>query len=231
MLITIFIQGLFDGPVRNHLFCGEIKTLSEAIYAAEQEDFSVRQAHTTLTPFRPQRRPAVGGPEPMDLCYVEGEKPRPVNDKRSVRCHHCRKLVHYPFGCSIPRSEPRGAERSNRLPVRRTGGRGSDAIAKPQQRGGPSKKWSGSVGAERPTNPATSIEFVNLLTKVAPGTQSRCVSAPGDKVSLITLTLEVTKDLSLRAVADCGASNNFVRRQSLDVEVSTSWSGRSLQQE
>lgn len=72
VLITIFIQGLSDGPVRDHLFRGEIKTLSEAIFAAEQEDFSVRQAHTTLTPFRPKRRSAVGGPEPMDLCNVEG---------------------------------------------------------------------------------------------------------------------------------------------------------------
>ena len=72
VLITIFIQGLTDGPVRDHLFRGELNTLSVTIYAAEQEDFSVRQAHTTLTPYRPQRRPAVGGPEPMDLCNVEG---------------------------------------------------------------------------------------------------------------------------------------------------------------
>ena len=32
--ITIFIQGLADGPVRNHLFRGELKTVSEAIYTA-----------------------------------------------------------------------------------------------------------------------------------------------------------------------------------------------------
>ena len=43
-----------------------------------------------------------------------------------------------------------------------------------------------------------------------------CVSAPGDEVSLITLKLEVTIDMSLRALVDCGASNNFVRRQSLE---------------
>ena len=43
-----------------------------------------------------------------------------------------------------------------------------------------------------------------------------CVSAIGDEVPLITLNLEVTKDLSLRALVDCGASNNFVRRQSLE---------------
>ena len=54
------------------------------------------------------------------------------------------------------------------------------------------------------------------MTKVAPNTQSLCVSAPGDEVSLITLKLEVTNGLSLRALVDCGASNNFVRRQSLE---------------
>ena len=82
VLITIFIQGLADGPVRDHLFRGELKTLSEAIYAAEEEDFSVRQAYTTLTPYRPQRRPAAGCPDPINLCVVEGGKPRPANDKR-----------------------------------------------------------------------------------------------------------------------------------------------------
>ena len=73
-----------------------------------------------------------------------------------------------------------------------------------------------TVGAERPTDPATSIEFANLLTKVALYSQSLFGSAPGDEVPLITLSLELTKDLSLRALVDCGASNNFVRRQSLE---------------
>ena len=143
VLITIFFQGLADGPVRDHLFRGELKTLSEAIYAAEQEEFSVRQAHTTLTPHRPQRRSAVGGPEPMDICNVEGGKPRPANDKRLVRCHRCHKMGHYAYECRIPRSEPRGAEHSDRPPARRTGGRGSEAVAKTQQRGGPSKNGRG----------------------------------------------------------------------------------------
>ena len=80
------------------------------------------------------------------------------------------------------------------------------------------KKWKGSVGVECPTDPATSREFANILTKVAPDTQYLHVSALGDELSLITLTLEVTKDLYLRALVDCGASNSFVRRQSLEDE-------------
>ena len=52
--------------------------------------------------------------------------------------------------------------------------------------------------------------------KVAPDSQSLFVSARGDEVPLIILNLEVTKDLSLRALVDCGASNNFVCRQLLE---------------
>ena len=79
------------------------------------------------------------------------------------------------------------------------------------------QKRSGSVGVDRPTDPATSREFVNLLMKVAFDSQSLCVSALGDKGYLITLNLEVTKDLSLYARVDCGPSNNFVYCQSLEV--------------
>ena len=139
VLITIFIQGLLDGPVTDHLFRGELKTLSEAIYAAEQEDFSVRQSHTTLTPHRTHRRSAVGDLDPMDICNAEGGKTRPANDKRLVRCHRCHKMGNYAYEYSISCSEPRGTERSDRPPARRTGGRGSDAVANQQRRGGPSK--------------------------------------------------------------------------------------------
>ena len=79
-----------------------------------------------------------------------------------------------------------------------------------------SQRWSGSVGAEHPTDPTTSSEFAGLLTKVAPNTQSLCITAPFNEGSLITLKLEVAKGTSLRALVDCGASNNFERRQSLD---------------
>ena len=87
---------------------------------------------------------------------------------------------------------------------------------KTQQLNGQPKKRSGSVGAEHPTDPATSSEFAGLLTKVAPNTQSLCIAASGNEVSLIILKLEVTQGMSLRDLVDCGASNNFVRRQSLD---------------
>ena len=54
--------------------------------------------------------------------------------------------------------------------------------------------------------------------KIFPDTQSLCLSAPGDDLPLINLTLQVTKDLSLLVQVDCGASNNFARRQSREAE-------------
>ena len=38
-LVTVFMQGLADGSVRNHLFRLELDTLEQAISAAEQDDF------------------------------------------------------------------------------------------------------------------------------------------------------------------------------------------------
>ena len=43
-----------------------------------------------------------------------------------------------------------------------------------------------------------------------------CVAADGNEVTLIALKLEVTPNMSLRDLVDCGASNNFVQRQSLN---------------
>ena len=82
VLITIFLQGLIDGPMRNHLFRIELKSLEEVITTVVQEDFSVRQAHTYLTLYSPSRRVEAGGPEPTDLCSVESERPRSSSSKR-----------------------------------------------------------------------------------------------------------------------------------------------------
>uniref|UniRef100_A0AAV1U7D0 Uncharacterized protein n=1 Tax=Peronospora matthiolae TaxID=2874970 RepID=A0AAV1U7D0_9STRA len=75
---------------------------------------------------------------------------------------------------------------------------------------------SGPVRVGHPAGPATSREFAGLLTKIAPNTQSLCVTAPSDEVSLITLKVEVTSGMSLRALVDCVASNSFIRHQSLE---------------
>ena len=48
--ITILLQGLIDDSVRNQLFRIELKSLEEAITTVLQEDYSVKQAHTSLNP-------------------------------------------------------------------------------------------------------------------------------------------------------------------------------------
>ena len=85
-----------------------------------------------------------------------------------------------------PERGSRTAGNSNRQAAKKGPSRGYDAVAKTQHK--------------------------SLFTRITPDTQSFCVTASGNEVSLITLKLEVAKDMSLRALVDCGASNNFVRR-------------------
>ena len=151
----------------------------------------------------------------MSLCLVKGEKPHFPNDKHRLKCHRCLKLGPYACQCSVSSSESRGTECGDCRPSREIERRAFGAILQSKQQGEP-PKMDGSVRAGRPTYPENSRECTNLLTKVAQNTQSLCVSAPGDEVSLITLKLKVAKDFLLRALVDCGASNNFVLRQSLE---------------
>ena len=137
VLITIFLQSLIHGPVRNYLFRIELKMLEEAITTAVQEDFSVRQAHTNLTPCRPSRRVEAEGPKPMDLCSFESKRPRSSSSKRLQTCNHCQKLGHYAYECSASRPVSQNTERSDRPSAKKVNGRGSDAITRSQQRSGP----------------------------------------------------------------------------------------------
>ena len=141
--VTVFIKGLADGPVKTHLFRLELESLDQAIAIAEQEDFSLNQAYVHSGSYRPPRRQEVGGPEPMDLCYVESEKPRSSNYKRLQKCNRCQKTGHYAYECSAARPVARSTERGDRTPAKKGGGRGSDAGSKSKQRGGPSKNGRG----------------------------------------------------------------------------------------
>ena len=87
--ITVFMQGLTDGPVKTHFFRLELDTLEEAISVAKQEDFRLRQAQASSSSYRPPRRQEYGGPEPMELSYIKSEKPRFSNSKRLQKCNRC----------------------------------------------------------------------------------------------------------------------------------------------
>ena len=151
----------------------------------------MRQAHISLTPYCPSRRQETGGPEPMDLCYVESKRPRSSNNKRLQKCNRCQKLGHYAYECSASRPVPNSTERNDR--PERIMGVGPTLLRSHNSVSGRQKTVGVSKGG-CPTDPATSREFANLLTEVAPDTQPLCFSAPGDEVSLITLELKVTND-------------------------------------
>ena len=107
VLIIIFIQGLSDDYVRDHLFCGKLRRFQKRSKMRSRKTL-VWYRITVRWPPRPPRLPAVGGPEPMYLCSVEREKPRPFNDKILLRCHRCHKSGKLRFEYSIPLSNPRG---------------------------------------------------------------------------------------------------------------------------
>ena len=83
------MQILVDGPVKTHLFRLELDTLEEEISAAEQEDFSLRQAHASSLSYLPPIRQEVEGPETMDLCYAESERPHSSSSNRLQKFNCC----------------------------------------------------------------------------------------------------------------------------------------------
>uniref|UniRef100_A0AAV1TS27 Retrotransposon gag domain-containing protein n=1 Tax=Peronospora matthiolae TaxID=2874970 RepID=A0AAV1TS27_9STRA len=78
-LINVFIYGLVDGPVKTYMFREDFHTLEEAIAYTEQEDFGLRQSQANSFNYRPTRRQEIGGPEPMDLCYIKSENSRSLS--------------------------------------------------------------------------------------------------------------------------------------------------------
>uniref|UniRef100_A0AAV1TFM3 CCHC-type domain-containing protein n=1 Tax=Peronospora matthiolae TaxID=2874970 RepID=A0AAV1TFM3_9STRA len=118
-LVSVFMQGLADGPVKTHLFRLELDSLEQAISIAEQEDFSLRQARASSTSYRQPRRYDNGGPEPMELCYVESEKALSTDYKKLQKCNRCQKTGHYAYECSAPRPLSRNTGRSDSPPMRK----------------------------------------------------------------------------------------------------------------
>ena len=121
----------------------EFGTLEEAIRVAEQEDFSVKQAHVSSNSYRPPRRQESEGSEPMALCYAESETSRVTNYKKLQTCNKCQKTGHEAYACSAPNAVPRTAGNCNRQAAKKGPTRGSDAVAKTQHSNGRTKNGQG----------------------------------------------------------------------------------------
>ena len=121
--MTVFMQGLVDGPVRNHLLHLELKTFEEEILDAEQKNCGMIEAHARSISCLPTRRQITGGSEPMDTCYVESERPRSSNNKPLQKCNRCQKLEHYAYECSSPRTVPNCTDQNDRLFAKNGNGR------------------------------------------------------------------------------------------------------------
>uniref|UniRef100_A0AAV1UB86 Retrotransposon gag domain-containing protein n=1 Tax=Peronospora matthiolae TaxID=2874970 RepID=A0AAV1UB86_9STRA len=215
-LINVFIYGLVDGPVKTYMFREDFHTLEGA--TAYAKAFSLRQSQANSSNYRPTRRQETGGPEPMALCYIESDNSRSLSTIERQDAISFRRLsttIMSVVSRALQHVQKKTGRDDRRWP-RKGPRRGSDHVAKPRQRVGPSKQRTGSVGAEHSPDLATSREFAGHLTKIAPNTQSLCFTAPSDEESLITLKIEVTSGMSLCALVECGAPNIFIRRQSLE---------------
>ena len=105
------------------------------------------QAHASSSTYRPPRRQEFGGPEPMDLSYVESERPRFLSNKRLLKCNQCQKLGHFVRERSAIHPVPKGTEGNIGPHAKKGNGRESGVVAKSQQRGGPQNMVGISRGA------------------------------------------------------------------------------------
>ena len=102
--VSVFLNGLGEGPVRDQLYRVFPDTLESAMTLALQEDFSRRQSrqgsHARYGHESGYTR--VGqGPTPMDVSRIEMERPRGSFDKSSVTCYACHKKGHFARECRL----------------------------------------------------------------------------------------------------------------------------------
>ncbi|KAG2920214.1 hypothetical protein PC114_g6175 [Phytophthora cactorum] len=197
--VVTFMRGLKDGPVKTYLFREYPRTLEAAITLATQEEFSLRQAKLHVNVPR-MARPVVrtGGPEPMNLSNATAAGHQQRNNS-SVRCFRCEYTGHFARECTAA--------------VHKAGGRRGDAGHRRDQ----PKKRAEPVGAGRPTGSAVTRVYNGhaTLNTAAPSVRYAHCKKQDDKPNLVILKVRSKREGSRRALVDSGASNNFVRQQSL----------------
>ena len=79
----------------------------------------------------------------MDPCNARSESSRVNNYKKLQKCNRCQKTGHYAYEFSAPSTVPHTAGKNNRQAAKRGPRRGSDVVAKTQQRAGHAKNGRG----------------------------------------------------------------------------------------
>ena len=117
--VSVFLNGLAEGPVRTQMFREYPDDLEEAITKSLQEDFSQKQAKADGIYIR-RARPS-SGPEPMDLSYAEAVRknnPQPRKQfsgqhKKAMTCHRCNRQGHLAYECRAPAPLGRNSKSRN----------------------------------------------------------------------------------------------------------------------
>ncbi|KAE9051877.1 hypothetical protein PR001_g1016, partial [Phytophthora rubi] len=195
--VVTFMKGLKDGPVKTYLFREYPCTLESAITLAMQEEFSLRQAKLHVNVPRPMVKSS-GGPEPMDLSSATAAGSQQRRGPTNARCFRCGNNGHYARECTAP--------------VQAAKGRRDDTVFATGN-----KKLERPAGAGRPAGDAVErVDTGHVVLKTAASSESHsnCKKQDG-RPNLVILKVNSKREKSLRALVDCGASNNFVRLQSL----------------
>ena len=137
--VSVFLNGLANGPVRTQLFREYPHYLEDVTSKALQEDFSLRQSRidgfyapkgksSSSNYSRPSSnnysrqynsyKSPYNGPEPMDLSYVNttrdftrGKKSFGPSKRRPLECNCCGKAGHYAYQCMPPTHASRNKDK------------------------------------------------------------------------------------------------------------------------
>ncbi|GMF46576.1 unnamed protein product [Phytophthora fragariaefolia] len=197
--VVTFMKGLSDGPVKTYLFRAYPSTLEAAITLAMQEGFSLRQAKLHANVPRQMPRPIVkptGGPEPMDLSSVAATGSQQRRGSTNDHCFRWGNYGHYARECTAS------------VPVAK-GRRDDKGIATDNKKTKTTSRPPAGDAVER-------VDIGHAVPRAAAHSEcpSHCKKQDG-KPNLVILKVNSTRERSHHALVDCGASNNFVRLQSL----------------